>query len=135
MMEKVLFKQFLKKNWHSNGKLCTWFDKLECSFFFFLFIEKLYPPVSSTLPASWKAKAIGRGIEVRAKVEQKGRLNFLYLSNSFSLSPLLCTEALSQLSLSLSPPSFEGNRVIKNCQLALERGRKSISVTQSLATV
>ena len=27
-----------------NGELCTWFDKLEF-FFFFSFIEKLYPPV------------------------------------------------------------------------------------------
>ena len=35
------------------------------------------------------------------------------------------------LSLSFSLfPSFEGNGVIKNCQLALERGRKSINLTQ-----
>ena len=26
-----------------NGELCTWFDKLEFSFFFFPFIEKLDP--------------------------------------------------------------------------------------------
>ena len=28
--------------------------------------------------------------------------------------------------------SFEGNGVIKSCQLALERGRKSVSVTQKI---
>ena len=34
------------------GELYTWFDKLEFSFFFFPFIEKLFSPVCSTVPNS-----------------------------------------------------------------------------------
>ena len=43
----------------NNGELCTWFDKLEF-FFFFPFIEKLYPPVSSMVPASLQAQVVGQ---------------------------------------------------------------------------
>ena len=57
-----------EKNWRkfffkicNNGELCTWFDKLvfnklEFSFYFFPFKEKLYPPVCSTMPASLQAR-------------------------------------------------------------------------------
>ena len=38
-----------------HGELCTWFDKLKLSFFFFPFIEKLYTPVCSTVPTSLQA--------------------------------------------------------------------------------
>ena len=41
----------------------------------------------------------------------------------------MCLEFLSLLSLYFFP-SFEGNGVIKSCQLALESGRKSMGVTQ-----
>ena len=44
----------------------------------FPFIEKLYTPVFSTVPASLQAKAIGWGIAIGAKVEHKGRGIFLY---------------------------------------------------------
>ena len=40
-----------------NEELCNWFVMLEFSFFFFTFIEKLYPPVCSTVPASLQAQS------------------------------------------------------------------------------
>ena len=46
----------------NNGKLCTWFDKLEFSFLLFPFMEKLYPPVCSTLPASLQAQGWAVGL-------------------------------------------------------------------------
>ena len=65
-------------------------------------------------------------------------LSFWSLSLAHTLSLALSLSLGLSLSLSLSLsfshyffPSLEGNRVIKNCQLALERGRKSISVTQN----
>ena len=39
---------------HYIGELCTWFDKLDF-FLLFLFIEKLYSPACSTVPASLQA--------------------------------------------------------------------------------
>ena len=39
-----------------NGELCICLDKLEFSFFFFPFIDKLYRPVCSTVPASLQAR-------------------------------------------------------------------------------
>ena len=46
----------LKNEMTFNGELCTWFDKLEFSFLFFPFIEKLYPTVCTTVPASLQAR-------------------------------------------------------------------------------
>ena len=41
----------------NNGELCTLFDRLEfCFFCFFPFIEKSYPPLFSTMPASLQAR-------------------------------------------------------------------------------
>ena len=45
-------------------------DQLEF-FFFFPFIERLYPPV-------FKTEAVGQGITIRGKFEQEGRVIFLY---------------------------------------------------------
>ena len=39
-------------------------------------MEKLYPSVCSVVPAVCKPKAVGRGIAIWAKVEQKGRVIF-----------------------------------------------------------
>ena len=112
----------------NNGELSNWFDKLEF-FFFFPFIEKLCPPVCSTVPNSLQAqshrakdcnKGLGRAI-------REG--DFAILGKTLSLSVSLCLSP----SLSLSHcffPSFEGNGFIKSCQLALERGKKLIRVTQ-----
>ena len=36
-----------------NGELCTWFDKLEFSFFFLPYIEKLHHPACSTVLSSF----------------------------------------------------------------------------------
>ena len=41
---------------HYNGELCICLDKLELSFFFFPFIDKLYHPVCSAVPASFQAQ-------------------------------------------------------------------------------
>ena len=41
-------------------------------------MEKLYPAVCSVVPAVCKPKAVGQGIAIWAKVEQKGRMIFLY---------------------------------------------------------
>ena len=45
----------------------------------------------------------------------------------------ICLIFLTNIAPSLSLPSFEGNGVFKKCQLALERGRKLISVTQKIS--
>ena len=52
-----------------NGELCICLERLEILFFFFLVIDKLCGPVCFTVPAC-KPKAAGRGIAIRAKVEQ-----------------------------------------------------------------
>ena len=68
-------------------------------FFLFPFMEKIYPPVFTIMPASLEAEAVGKGIAKRAKVEQKGRMIFLYwekmlhklyLENLFNLANTYC---------------------------------------------
>ena len=55
-------------------------------FFIFTFIEKLYPHMCFTMPAS--LQALGWRIAIRAKVDQKGRVIFLYqVTKSKSKSP------------------------------------------------
>ena len=41
----------------NNGELCTLFDKLAFYFLFSPFIEKSYPPVCSTVPASLQVRS------------------------------------------------------------------------------
>ena len=94
--------------------------------FLFPFVKKLYPPV-------W-----GRGIAIRVGKKLipacQSRFEFLLLTfRHLREIRKICILSYS-LSLPLSNyffPSSEGNWVIKNCQLALERGRKLISVTQN----
>ena len=64
-LQVAFFKIFILR-WLSayNGELCTWFYKLEFCCLFFPFIEKLYPPVFSTVPAGW-------GIAISANVETR----------------------------------------------------------------
>ena len=45
------------------------------SWIFFIFMEKLYPPVSSNVP-DCKPEAVRQGIAKRAKIKQKGRDDF-----------------------------------------------------------
>ena len=52
-------------------------------FFFFPFIEKLHPPVCSSKPASLQA----RGIAIRAKVKQKGGVDFSILGKNKIIVP------------------------------------------------
>ena len=60
------------------------------------FVEKLYPPVCSTVPLVCKLVPVGRAIAIRAKEEQKGRVIFItiiflsaayYLTNSIESVP------------------------------------------------
>ena len=101
--------------------------------FFFPFIEKLYPPFCSTMPASlpgWIAIII----VIRAKVEQKGRV-FSVLGKKIQL--FKCVIAFP-LTLSLASEAcfwYEGNGIIKFCVAHLIRGRKMISLTQNIFLV
>ena len=52
--------------------------KMEFCFFVFPFIEKVYPPVCLQCPPACNPKAEGWGIAIRAKVEQKGGVIFLF---------------------------------------------------------
>ena len=61
----------IKLSWrqNDNGEWCTWFGKMEFRLLFLPFIEKLYPPVCSTVPTRLQAQ----GIAIRAKVGKKRR--------------------------------------------------------------
>ena len=72
----------------NNGELCTWFDKLECSFIFFPFIEKLYCACQFASP-----KAVGQVIAIRAKVEQKGKM--ILLGKFFDIILFICSSSSS----------------------------------------
>ena len=54
--------------------------------FFFPFIEKLYPPVCSTVPASLQARGYRPRDCNKGKVEQKGR-GFFYIGKNKKLIP------------------------------------------------
>ena len=96
------------------------------SFFSFPFIEKLNPLGCSTMPASWQAQGHRPRDRKRTKVEQKGRVIFLHWDNYFTNSSLV----LSLLSFIWGKCFF-----FKNCQLALERGRKLLTVTQCASNI
>ena len=79
--QKMVFFPF-----HCVLHISAWFGKLEFFFLIFTFIEKLYPHVCFTMPAS--LQALGWRIAIRAKVDQKGRVIFLYqVTKSKSKSP------------------------------------------------
>ena len=90
------------------------------SFFFFY-----YASTGIRWPQD-RGAPLGLGFVIISLYGYSSILTYSFLSLaalSFSLS----------LSITLSHyffPSIEGNGVIKNCQLALERGRKLISTTQ-----
>ena len=60
-------------------KMCTWFASLEFCFFFFPFIEKLYLPVCSTVPASLQVR--GRSSNYGLQMREK------YFSKNYGISP------------------------------------------------
>ena len=63
-------------------ELLTCFDKLELSFSYFPFIEKLSLLFAPLCLPVCKLKAVGQGIAIRAKVEQKRRAIF-YIGKKF----------------------------------------------------
>ena len=69
-----------------HSELCTWFDNLEfCFLFFRLYKNYTLLFALSCLPVC-KPQAVGRGIAIRAKVEQKGRVIFTISSELVNLS-------------------------------------------------
>ena len=99
-------------------------------FFVFSFIEKLYPPDCFTVPPSLQAQGH------RPRDCNKGQVLCILTSFWVLHAPVSWWKHIFislAISLSLSHyffPSFGENVVTKNFQLALERGRKSLRVTQ-----
>ena len=65
-------------NFKINGELYTWFDELEFCFLFFPLFKNYTLLFALPCGPVCKPEAVGWGIAIRAKVEQKGRVIFLY---------------------------------------------------------
>ena len=57
-----------KKNQREWMELCIWFDKLEFSFFFFTYIEKLYPSACTIVLNSLLAR--GHRLSIVSSISQ-----------------------------------------------------------------
>jgi hypothetical protein len=96
-----------------NGELLTCFYKLELSFSFFPFIEKLSLLFALPCPPVCKPEAVGRGIAIRAKVEQKRRVIFLYREKNEKLNSSLSKQVnISLCRQQFFLPRFKGNSTI-----------------------
>ena len=67
-----------------NGELCTWFDKLKLCFLFFYLKIHYSLLFALQCPPVYKPEALGPGIVIRAKVEQKGRVIIIGVINQYT---------------------------------------------------
>ena len=93
------------------------------SFFVFSLYRKIKP---SCFPPVCKPEAVGWGIAIKAKVEQKGRMIFLFVKG------LILVWAKHTVDILFSQICYHDKfSLYKNCATRLIIGRKSIRVTQS----